>query len=213
MVAGSFLAAVPAHATTAEAYVQSDVTEQYGVSCTSAATCNTITTGTEVFPFGRTGSTTSALGIYYKIVDNGGAVNGVDFSTPATGEVIIPAGQSTENLSVPLLDSGLFDTYVYFTVEITGTTTPITLENTTATGGFYGGNIPSDCSFTWGGGLSLALGCTARPPTQVWNIEALCGFPLHGMFGGTAGTEVTGDGTSTVTCTSTIETASLDVDS
>jgi hypothetical protein len=76
----------------------------------------------------------------------------------------------------------------------------------------YGGNIPSDCSFTYEGGLSLALGCTARPPTQVWNVEALCGL-IHGMFGGTAGTEVTGGGTSTVTCTSVIETASLDVDS
>lgn len=80
-----------------------------------------------------TNSRSTPLGIYCKIVDNGGAVNGVDFSTPATGEVIIPAGQSTENLSVPLLDSGVFDTYV-------------------------------------------------------------CGLLLHGIFSGTAGTEVTGDG-------------------
>ena len=139
-------------------------------------------------------------------------MNGVDFSTPATGEVIIPAGQSVKNLSVPLLDSGRFDTYVYFSVEITGTTTPITLENTTATGGFYGGNIPSDCSFTYEGGLSLALTCTARPPTQVWNIQALCGL-VRGMPSGTPGTKVTGEGTSTVTCGSTIETASLGIDS
>jgi len=204
LLGGSVFAAVPAHASTAEAYVQSDVTEEFGVSCASASTCNTVTTGTEVFPFGRTGSTASSLGIYYKVV-NGSAVNGVEFSTPTTGEVIIPAGQATENLSVPLLYSGLYGAaYDTFSIEITGTTTPITLENTTATGGIEGGNIPSDCSFTYEGGLSLALTCTGRPPTQVWYIAAQCGL-VRGMPSGTAGSKVTGEGTSTISCGTTIE--------
>lgn len=210
LVAGSVLAAAPANAAAATAFVRSDVTTQYDVTCASASTCNTITTGTLNIAFGRTGSTTSSLGIYYQVV-NVTAVNGVDFSTPATGEVVIAAGQTTANLSIPLLES-VFDAYKYFSVEITGTTTPITISNGTATGGMYGGNIPSDCSFTYEGGLSLALGCTGRPPTQVWNIRALCGL-IHGMPNGVNGNEVTGDGTSTVTCSVTIESAILSVDS
>jgi hypothetical protein len=212
LVAGSVLAAVPAHASTAEAYVDSDLTAQFDQTCASASTCNAVAIGTEIFNFGRTGSTTSSLGIYYKVV-NVTAVNGVDFSTPTTGEVIIPAGQSTKDLSVPLLDSGLFDAYKYFSVEITGTTTPITLENTTATGGIEGGNIPSDCSFTYGGGLSLAMDCTARPPTQEWYLAVYCDEIHAGQPLWSDGNEVTGDGTSTATCPNTIEAETLDIDS
>lgn len=211
LAAGSILAAAPANAAAATAFVRSDVTEQYNVTCTSASTCNTITTGTIDIPFGRTGSTTSSLGIFYKVV-NGDAVNGVDFSTPATGEEVIAAGQTTTDLLIPLLDSGLFDAVKSFTVVITGTTKPITISNSTATGLLESGNIPSDCSFTWLGGLSLALGCTGRPATQMWHVRALCG-EIHGMPNGVNGSEVTGEGTSTVTCAVTIEAAILSVDS
>jgi len=209
LVAGSVLVAAPANAAQATAFVRGDVTEQYNVTCTSASTCNTITTGTMDIAFGRTGSTSSSLGIFYKVV-NGTAVNGVDFNTPATGEVVIAAGQTTADLLIPLLDAGLFGTTRSFSVVITGTTTPIMISNSTGTGLIEGGNIPSDCSFTWLGGLSLALNCTGRPPTQVWNIRALCGFN-HGVPNGVNGNNVTADGTSTVTCSVTIEAAFLNI--
>jgi hypothetical protein len=198
LVAGSVLVAAPANAAQATAFVRSDVKSQFNVSCASASTCNNVTTATMNIAFGRTGSTTSSLGIFYKVV-NGTAVNGVDFSTPATGEVVIAVGQTTANLAIPLLDSGLFDANKSFTVVITGTTTPITISNSTGTGLIEGGNIASDCSFTWLGGLSLALNCTGRPPTQVWDFEAGCGD-----FHEVAGNEVTGDGTSTANCSVTI---------
>jgi hypothetical protein len=143
---------------------------------------------------------------------NGDAVNGVDFSTPATGEEVIAAGQTTANLSIPLLDAGLFGTTRSFTVVITGTTTPITISNSTATGLIEPGNIPSDCSFTFLSGMSLAPNCTGRPATQVWNIRVLCG-EIHGMPNGVNGNQVTGEGTSTVTCGVTIEAAILSIDS
>jgi hypothetical protein len=41
----------------------------------------------------------------------------VDFSTPAAGEEIIPAAQTLADLAVPLLDSGLFDAYKYFSIR------------------------------------------------------------------------------------------------
>jgi hypothetical protein len=209
LVAGSVLAAAPANAAQATAFVRSDVTEQYNVTCTSASTCNTITTGTMDIAFGRTGSTTSPLGIFYKVV-NGDAVNGVDFRTPATGEVVIAAGQTTADLLIPLLDAGLFGTTRSFTVVITGTTTPIMISNSTGTGLIEGGNIPSDCSFTFLSGMSLALNCTGRPSTQVWNLRVLCGF-IHGMPNGVNGSNVTGEGTSTVTCSVTIEAGILNI--
>lgn len=199
LVVGSVLVAAPANAAQATAFVRSDVTEQFNVSCASASTCNTVTTGTMNFGFGRTGSTSSSLGIFYNVV-NGTAVNGVDFSTAASGEVVIAAGQTTANLAVPLLDSGLFDANKSFTVVITGTTVPITISNSTGTGLMEGGNIASDCSFTWLGGTSLALNCNGRPATQVWKLEAGCGD-----FHEAAGNQVTGEGTSTANCTVPLE--------
>ena len=198
LVAGSVLAAAPANAASATAFVRSDLESQYNVTCTSASACNTVTTATEEIAFGRTGATTSSLGIFYKVV-NDTAVNGRDFSTPATGEVIIPAGQTTVDLPIPLLESD-FDSYLDFFVEITGTTTPITISNGTATGGIEGGNIATDCSFTYGGGLTLSLGCTGRPATQVWYLDVYCGQTSHGLPSFTPGNEVTGEGTSTATC-------------
>jgi Calx-beta domain len=207
LVAGSVLAAAPANAASASAFVRSDVKTQYNVTCTSASTCNTITTGTMNIAFGRTGSTASSLGIFYQVV-NGTAVNGVDFSTPATGEVVIAAGQTTATLSIPLLDAGLFGATRSFTVVITGTTTPITITNSTGTGLIEPGNIPSDCSFTWLGGLSLALGCTGRPATQVWHLKVVCGD-----FGQAFGNDVTGEGTSTANCGDTIDAGILYIES
>jgi subtilisin family serine protease len=210
LVAGSFLVAAPANAAGPTAFVRSGIGTQYNVTCASAGTCNTITTGTITIAFGRTGSTTSSLGIFYKVV-NGTAVDGVDFNTPATGEEVIAVGQTTANLSIPLLDAGLFDASRSFTVQITGTTTPITITNSTATGLIQGGNIPSDCSFTYEGGLSLALTCTGRPPTQAWYLRVLCG-EIHGVPNGVNGNEVTGEGTSTATCSVTIEASYLGID-
>jgi hypothetical protein len=56
-------------------------------------------------------------------------VDGTDFNTPVTGE-------------------GQFDTSKSFTVEITGTTSPITISPGTATATILGGTVPPDCSFT-----------------------------------------------------------------
>jgi hypothetical protein len=200
LVASSVLATAPAHAATTYAFVQDSVGIQYQKTCASASTCNTITPGDVDVEFGRTGSTAHSLGIFYKII-NGTAVNGIDFNTPATGEEIIAAGQVVGDLSVPLVYEGMFGTSKSFTIQITGTSTPITIKQSTATGTIEGGNVPPDCSFTFLGGSSLAMDCTGRPATQAWHLQLGCGG-LLGMGGGAGGNEVTGDGTSTATCSS-----------
>lgn len=152
-----------------------------GVSCTSASTCNQITTGAVDTYFLRTGSTASSLGVFYKII-NGTAVDGRDFNIPATGEVIIPAGQTVTDMRIPTVYDGLFGgTDLSYGIEITGTTTPITISNGSTSSLIESGNIPSDCSFTWEGGPSLALSCTGRPSTQVWDLRAACNIfpPKH----------------------------------
>jgi hypothetical protein len=61
-----------------------------------------------------------------------------------------------------------------------------------------GNEIPSDCSMNLVSTESLALTCTGRPASQKWNFQAACiwGFKQPVITGNT----VTGDGTSTVTC-------------
>ena len=202
LAAGSILAAAPAHATQNTVSVKGGVGTDFGVTCTSASTCNQVTTGTIDTYFQRTGSTASSLGVFYKII-NGTAVDGRDFNTPATGEVVIPAGQATVDMLIPTVYDGLFGgTDLSFGIQITGTTRPITISNGSTSSLIMPGNIPSDCSFTWEGGLSLALGCTGRPAAQVWYLNAVCTiFPPHTQDGN----RVTGEGTSTANCGTTVQ--------
>jgi hypothetical protein len=198
------LIATPAYADTHTAYVQDGLGQQYIKSCSSPSTCNSIAAGTMQIQFGRTGSIDwvakqPALGIYYEII-NGTAVDGLDFNVPMTGEVIIAAGQYIQDLNVPLVNEQQFGTSKTFTIEITGTTSPITISPGTATGTITGGNVPLDCSFTYISGSSQSLACTQRPETQVWNFRALCMSGFKFLPGN--GNEVTGDGTSTLSnCT------------
>src|SRR5207244_12853207 len=88
----------------------------------------------------------------YKII-NGTAVDGRDFNIPATGEVIIPAGQTSTDMRIPTVYDGLYGaSSLSYGIEITGTTTPITISNRSTSSLIESGNIPSDCSFTWEGG-------------------------------------------------------------
>jgi len=202
LLVGSIISAAPVYATTSDhtAYVQDGLAQQYQKTCYSASACNSVATGTMQIQFGRTGSLQwvsgqPALGIYYKII-NGTAVDGVDFNVPATGEVVIPAGQYIQDLSVPLVNEHEFGTSKTFTIEITGTTSPITISQSTATGTITGGNVPLACSFTYISTTSQSLTCSGRPATQVWDLEALCGSGFKFTQGN--GNEVTGDGTSTL---------------
>jgi hypothetical protein len=176
---------------------------QYLKSCQTQSTCNEVTAGGLSVQFARTGALAwvehqPALGVFYEII-NGTAVDGTDFNTPMTGEAIIPAGQWVGNdLVIPLVNEGQYGTSKTFTIEITGTTSAITISPGSATATILGGTVPLDCSFTWISGSSQSLTCTQRPATQVWNIEAYCRANMGGIIFPQAGNQVTGEGTSTV---------------
>lgn len=193
LLAGGVLAAAPAHSASSSAFVVSTSAEQYVKSCLSASTCNQTTTGVLDVFFERSGSTSQPLDVFYKMI-NGTAVNGTDFNAPATGEAVIPAGQAFTFVSVPLVNEGMFGSTKSFTAQITGTSPSITISPATATQSILGGNVPTDCSFTFLSGTSQSLTCTGRPATQVWHLVAQCGD-----FKNAYGTDVTGNGTSTVT--------------
>jgi hypothetical protein len=159
----------------------------------SASTCNQRAAGENDVTFSRGGSLTQPLDVFYKVI-NGTAVNGVDFNTPATGEAIIPAGLTYADVFVPLVDEGMFGSTKAYTVQITSTSPSIPIAQSTGTLTIDGGNVPTDCSFTFLSDTSQSLTCTSRPATQVWHLLAECGD-----FRGVYGTDVTGNGTSTVT--------------
>jgi hypothetical protein len=74
------------------------------------------------------------------------------------------------------------------------------------------GSIPSDCSVTNVSEFGLSLTCTQRPATQVWTVGATC-YTMVGPVGPLPGSQVTGDGTSTIDCRLLNPTATFIIDS
>jgi hypothetical protein len=201
----------PAYAAGATVSVQDSGAPQFTISCGSQSTCNTNVAGPLLIQFNRTGSFSKPQGIFYEIT-NGTAVDGTDFNVPAAGEVTIPAGQFNADLSVPLVNEGMFGATKSFTIAITGTSPSATVTQSTATALISGGNIPPDCSFTWISQSSQSLTCTQRPATQVWQAQFYCIVPPFSRFA-TGGNEVTGEGTSTASCSFAISDGSLIINS
>ena len=136
---------------------------------------------------------------------NGTAVNGTDFNTPATGEVIIPAGQTVyPDFAIPLVNEHQYGTSKSFSIVITSTTPSVTLSPGTGTETILGGNVPLDCAFTWISGTAQSMTCTARPASQVWRIQGECKANMGGFFIPEPGSNVTGDGTSSVSAPCTL---------
>ncbi|HEY3732367.1 MAG TPA: Calx-beta domain-containing protein [Streptosporangiaceae bacterium] len=204
LLAGGVTAAAPAYASSNTAYVTTGSANQYLQFCETQSTCNEQQQGTLNVQFARTGNTQSALGIFYKII-NGTAVDGTDFNTPTTGEAIIAAGQIVAPaLVIPLVNEHQYGTSKSFTVQITSTTTPITLSPGSATGTILGGSVPLDCAFTWISTTAQSMTCTARPATQVWRTQNECHANMGPPFIPEPGNNVTGDGTSTITANCTL---------
>lgn len=204
LAAGLTAAASSAYATSDTAGVSSGSANQYLQFCSSASTCNEQQNNNLYVQFTRTGSTSGALNIFYKIV-NGTAVNGTDFNTPATGEVTIPAGQTVyPDFAIPLVNEHQYGTSKSFSIVITSTTPSVTLSPGTGTETILGGNVPLDCAFTWISGTAQSMTCTARPATQVWRIQGECKSNMGGFFIPEPGDDVTGNGTSSVSAPCTL---------
>jgi len=196
MLGLSMLVAAPAWAGTPSVYVDGDGNYQYLKTCESSTNCNTVQPTTLPILFQITSAVPYAVTINYKVT-NGTAINGVDFNTPATGQVTIPANGGNAGLVIPLVNEGQFGTSKTFTVTITGVNHGLGIVGGPATGDILGGNVPLDCSYSNYTQRSMSLTCTARPASQTWHMNLLC-LAFKASVG--IGNEVTGDGTSSAAC-------------
>ena len=184
---------------------------QYLKVCDSSTDCNNVLSTEMGFLFQISLLVPYSVTINYKVT-NGTAINGVDFNTPTTGQVTIPANTSNTSLLVPLVNEGEFGTSKTFTVTITAVNHGLGVTGGPATGDILGGNVALDCSYSNYGYRSMSLTCTARPVNQTWHMNLLCaGFRVDIGIGN----EVTGEGTSSAVCTSQINTGEgfLEIDS
>lgn len=189
---------LPAHASgNVTVSVQSESDWQFLRTCASASQCNVVSTEPLPVFFLASASQSSPLTIYYQVI-NGTAVDGVDFNVAATGSVTIPAGTNGGLLDVPVVNHGEYGGSRTFTVKITGASRPITI-GSPGTETILGGNVPSDCSFTYNSTVSLSLTCTGRPGSQSWYMQLRCRALNEWILAN--GNNVTGEGTSTATCT------------
>jgi hypothetical protein len=191
--------------------VDGDGNFQYLKTCVSSTDCNTVQATNLPFLFQTSPVLPYSVTISYQVT-NGTAINGVDFNTPATGQVTIPANAGNAGLLVPLVNEGQFGTSKTFTVTITGVNHGLGIIGGPATGDILGGNVALDCSYSNYGYRSMSLTCTARPVNQTWHMNLLCaGFRVDIGIGN----EVTGEGTSSAVCTSQINTGEgfLEIDS
>jgi hypothetical protein len=132
--------------------------------------------------------------VNYELV-NGTAVVGVDFYGPSTGVQTISSG--SDLLDVPLMISGATVPKVFY-VKLTSANPAGNISSVGTETILPGNEIPPDCSMNLVSNESLSLTCTGRPVSQKWNFQAVC---IHGFTQPTiTGNTVTGDGTSTVTC-------------
>lgn len=139
-------------------------------------------------------------------IDDLTAVHGVNYSGPTTGTLTIadwPEGHNDVMLPIPILDTGsenLPDKTLR--VRLTGSSVPGADISDTAIGTIQsGGEIPRDCTPSRADGDSFSTTCTGRPAGSQWRVSVTC---LEGFRGLTVqGATVTGNGTSSATCTGT----------
>jgi hypothetical protein len=128
---------------------------------------------------------------------NGTAQVGVNFYGPSTGDETISSGVGL--IDVPLMISSQ-TTPLTFTIKLTKASPSGNISSVGTETILPGNEIPSDCSMNLVSTESLALTCGNRPAGQQWNFQAQC---VHGFYWPLeTGNTVTGDGTSTVTCSS-----------
>jgi hypothetical protein len=141
--------------------------------------------------------------VHYQLVDGTAKVN-VDYYGPSTGEEAIsqtPAGVTPEGgiIDVPLYITGATVAKT-FTLKLTSASPSGNISSVGTETILPGNEIPPDCAMNLVANSTLALTCTGRPAGQQWSFQAQC---IHGFDDPTiAGNTVTGDGTSTVACSS-----------
>lgn len=133
--------------------------------------------------------------VYYQFVNGTAKVN-VDYYGPSTGEQVM---SQNGTIDVPLYITGATVAKT-FTVKLTSASPSGNISSVGTETILPGNEIPPDCAMNLVSNSDLALTCTGRPAGQQWSFQAMC---IYGFDDPTiAGNTGTGDGTSTVACSS-----------
>jgi hypothetical protein len=127
------------------------------------------------------------------------ASHGVDYQGPTSGTVTIGSSASVGSVSVPLLDDGNpAGPAKTIEMNITGVSVPAAIDDPGIGTILAGGNPPADCQLSRPDDFVTISTCTGRPAGQTWRLNVLClGFGIGGVGFGNL---VTGNGTSTSSC-------------
>jgi hypothetical protein len=197
------LPAMPAAAShQPEIWAGSAFTYEYENTCQSTApyTCTV-----------RTGSLTIYIRVYYRptpaspisvsyrIADIT-TTAGQDYTGPTSGTVTIPANLNYAQVTIPVVDDGVPESYEQLETRITGSSLPRASFHHVRSTIYDGGRIPRDCVETASSNLQRSLTCNNRPAGQRWQISLDCFNPWGGGHDQVPGNVVTGNGRSDAYC-------------
>ncbi len=114
----------------------------------------------------------------------------------APPDVVTTDSYGYATVAVDLVNDGLVEPTETARVRLTSTSRPVTITDTGLGTIFDGHQLPPDCSLTRVDDKTGTMTCTARPAGQRWQLEARC----SGWAWFTIGNVVTGNGTSSGTC-------------
>ena len=128
------------------------------------------------------------------------ATQGADY-IGTTGTAVMAAHTNFAFLAIPVIMDGVAEPSETLRVRLTSSSGGGDISDTGIGTILNDGQIPADCTLTRPSLMVTSLACTSRPATQRWQFEITCydsgGWGYVRAYGGV----VTGNGTSTATCT------------
>ena len=182
--------------------VYGGTTAEYRKTCTTQEpfTCGTF--GNVASFMIQTSGQGTAVTVSYEF-RSGTAIAGQDFTGPYTGSVTIQPNFPQAWVSVPVVNDGIAEPTESLSLRVTSVSQPASIGPPADSQIFDGGNMPMDCNPARTFSTS-SITCTNRPAGQRWRVNSSCdrgeNWPEWTRFFSVQGNEVTGSGTSTVTC-------------
>lgn len=170
---------------------------EYVKSCsnTSPYPCGTYNTQL-VFTIYTTNQGSAPITIGYQTV-NGSAIAGSDYQA-TSGTVTIQQSSPQAYVQVTVFNDGAPEATETMQLTLTSSSSPANISSV-GTGTIWdGGQVPTDCNLGKTAPEQLSMTCTNRPAGQTWYLEAECRYPFSDHY--LIGNQVTGNGTSSGTC-------------
>jgi Calx-beta domain len=194
--------APPAQAASLSVSVYGSVTAEYRKTCANQEPYACGTFGNVASFMIQTYGQRSPVTVSYEFL-SGTAVAGQDFTGPYTGSVAIQPNFPQAWVSVPVVNDGIAEPTESLTLRVTSVSRPASIGAPDETLIFDGGNMPMDCEPARTRS-SASITCTDRPAGQRWRVNSSCDrgdeWNPWTRFIYVQGNEVTGSGTSSVTC-------------